>query len=416
VIIDIIGMIAFSPPRIDDKIIEEVTDTLNSGWITTGPKVKLFEKQLAEYCQSKRVLAVNSATAGLELMLRWFGVGSDDEIIVPAYTYTASASIVLHCGAKLVMVDTDRDSFNISVDNIRKAITPKTKAIIPVDIGGVACDYDEIMNLVNSDDIKAMFRAENDVQKKLGRIFVLSDSAHSIGGKYKEQPTGSLTDVSVFSFHAVKNLTTAEGGAISFNLPDNFDHEELYKYLNIWTLHGQSKDALAKSKKGGWRYDVIMPGYKMNMTDIMASIGLVELNRYESSTLVKREQLFKKYYDTLSKYPWAILPIGRTEDLVSSFHLFMLRIKGCNEDQRDAIIQGIFNRDVSVNVHFVPLPMLSCYKSLGFEIKDYPNAFSMYENEISLPLFFDLTLEEVDTVCKAIVESVEEVLGDVKSI
>ena len=410
-ITDIIGMIAFSPPRIDNKIIEEVTDTLNSGWITTGPKVKLFEKRLAEYCQSKRVLAVNSATAGLELMLRWFGVGPDDEVIVPAYTYTASASIVLHCGAKLVMVDTDIDSFNISVDNIRKAITPKTKVIIPVDIGGVACDYDSIMSLVKSDEIKSVFTADNDIQKQLGRIFVLSDSAHSIGGKYKSQPTGSLADVSVFSFHAVKNLTTAEGGAISFNLPDNFDQEEIYKYLNIWTLHGQSKDALAKSKKGAWRYDVIMPGYKMNMTDIMASIGLVELSRYDSSTLVKREELFNRYYEVLSEYPWAILPIGRTEEVVSSFHLFMLRVKNCSEDQRDRIIQGVFDREVSVNVHFVPLPMLSCYKALGFEINDYPNAFNMYKNEISLPLFFDLTLDEVDIVCKAVVESVEEVLG-----
>lgn len=402
--------IPFAPPRIDQLIIDEVTDTLKSGWITTGPKVKKFEQMLADYCGCKRVLAVNSATAGLEIILRWFGVGEGDEVIVPAYTYTASASVVLHCGAKLVLVDVNNDDFNISLENISNAITNKTKVIMPVDIGGVPCDYDAILNIVQQENLNNLFSPVTPLQKKLGRILILSDSAHSIGAVYKGKRAGSLADISVFSFHAVKNLTTAEGGAIAFNLNDTFDCEKIYTHLNQTILHGQSKDAFAKTKIGSWRYDIMMPGYKMNMTDITASIGIVELNRYQSSTLVKRELLYNRYFENLKKCSWAILRDGKSEVMTSSFHLFMLRINNISEVQRNKIIQEISDRSVAVNVHFLPLPMLTAYKDLGFDIQSYPNAYNMYKNEISLPLYFDLTIEQVDYVCNVVVDSVESIL------
>lgn len=401
-------MIPFSPPRVDQKIIDEVVDTLRSGWWTTGPKTKEFEKRLAEYSGAQKLLAVSSATAGLELMLRWFGVGEGDEVIVPVYTYSATANVVCHVGAKPVMVDVGSD-FNISIDEVAKHITPRTKVIIPVDIAGMPCDYDELNDLVNKR--KSEFQASSEVQKNLGRILILSDAAHSVGAQHKGKRTGSLTDISVFSFHAVKNLATAEGGAIALNLPGSFDHEEIYRYLNTLSLHGQSKDALAKTQKGGWRYDIIEPGYKCNMTDIQASIGLVELARYESEALPKRKQIFDRYSMSLSQYDWAEIPSYETNDKTSSYHVYQLRIKNVSEQQRDAIIQAIFDREVSVNVHFQPLPLLTAYKSQGYKMEDYPHAFDNYQREISLPVYFNLTNEEVDTVVKAVIESVESVLG-----
>lgn len=400
-------MIPFSPPRIDQKIIDEVTDTLLSGWITTGPKTKRFEKELTAYCGNKATLCLNSATAGLEIMLRWFGVKEGDEVIVPAYTYSATANVVMHCGALPVMVDVGAD-FNINIELIRKAITSKTKVIMPVDIAGFPCDYDAINALVNEAPVKQLFKADTEEQKMLGRILILSDAAHSVGARYNDKMVGALTDVSVLSFHAVKNLTTAEGGAICLNLPAPFDNEDVYKYLCIKTLHGQNKDALAKMQPGNWRYDIIEPGYKMNMTDIMAAIGLVELSRYESETLPARKHIFERYEAKLKNYPWAILPEYQNDNKTSSYHLYQVRIKGCNETSRDQIIASIFEHKVSVNVHFIPLPMLSFYKKQGYQIENYPETYNQYANEISLPVFYALTDEQIDEVTDALISSVEK--------
>jgi dTDP-4-amino-4,6-dideoxygalactose transaminase len=404
-------MIPFSPPRIDQLIIDEVIDTLKSGWITTGPKTKLFEKRLTEYSGCKATLCLNSATAGLELMLRWFGVGPGDEVIVPAYTYCATANVVVHCGAKPVMVDVNAHDFNINPQKVREAITPRTKVIMPVDIAGFPCDYDDLYQIVNDKDVRDLFRPSNGVQQQLGRILILADAAHSLGASYKGAKIGSVADITVFSFHAVKNLTTAEGGAVALNLPDPFDNQALYQYLCIYSLHGQSKDALAKMQKGAWRYDVIEAGYKANMTDIQASIGLVELARYDNDTLVKRRQVCEFYNQHLGKYDWAILPPLTDGDKATSYHAYLLRIKGVDESQRDRIIQRIFDRDVSVNVHFQPLPLLTAYKKLGYDINDYPVAYRNYAQEISLPVFYDITDQQQQQVVESVVQSVKEVLA-----
>ena len=404
-------MIPFSPPRIDQKVIDEVVDTLKSGWITTGPKTKEFERRLTAYCGNKATLAVNSNTVGLEVVLRWCGVQEGDEVIVPAYTYCATANVIVHCGAKPVMVDVNADDFDVCLEKVREAITDKTKVIMPVDLGGMPCAYDELFELVETEDVKTLFRAKTEEQGKLGRILILSDSAHSIGAEYKGRKAGSLADVSVFSFHAVKNLTTAEGGAIMLNLPEPFDNEEVYRYLCTYTLHGQNKDALAKTKKGAWRYDVLVSGFKGNMTDIMASIGLVELSRYEDDTLHYRKCIYDQYTDAFSRYGWAELPIYETEDRKSSYHVYCLRVKGITEQQRDEIIQRIFDKDVSVNVHFQPLPLLSAFKNKGYKIEDYPVAYDNYCREISLPVWYGLSEEMVKTVIDAVICSVEEVLA-----
>ena len=404
-------MIPFSPPRIDQKVIDEVVDTLKSGWITTGPKTKEFERRLTAYCGNKATLAVNSNTVGLEVVLRWFGVQEGDEVIVPAYTYCATANVIVHCGAKPVMVDVNADDFDVCLEKVRRAITDKTKVIMPVDLGGMPCAYDELFELVEAEDVKTLFQAKTEEQRKLGRILILSDSAHSIGAEYKGRKAGSLADVSVFSFHAVKNLTTAEGGAIMLNLPEPFDNEDVYRYLCTYTLHGQNKDALAKTKKGAWRYDVLVSGFKGNMTDIMASIGLVELSRYEDDTLHYRKCIYDQYTDAFARYGWAELPIYETEDRKSSYHVYCLRVKGITEQQRDEIIQRIFDKDVSVNVHFQPLPLLSAFKNKGYKIEDYPVAYDNYCREISLPVWYGLSEEMVKTVIDAVICSVEEVLA-----
>ncbi len=404
-------MIPFSPPRIDQKVIDEVVDTLKSGWITTGPKTKEFERRLTAYCGNKATLAVNSNTVGLEVVLRWFGVQEGDEVIVPAYTYCATANVIVHCGAKPVMVDVNADDFDVCLEKVREAITDKTKVIMPVDLGGMPCAYDELFELVEAEDVKMLFQAKTEEQRKLGRILILSDSAHSIGAEYKGRKAGCLADVSVFSFHAVKNLTTAEGGAIMLNLPEPFDNEEVYRYLCTYTLHGQNKDALAKTKKGAWRYDVLVSGFKGNMTDIMASIGLVELSRYEDDTLHYRKCIYDQYTDAFARYGWAELPIYETEDRKSSYHVYCLRVKGITEQQRDEIIQRIFDKDVSVNVHFQPLPLLSAFKNKGYKIEDYPVAYDNYCREISLPVWYGLSEEMVKTVIDAVICSVEEVLA-----
>ena len=401
-------MIPFSPPRIDQKIIDEVVAALKSGWISTGPRTKLFEKKITEYCGNKNTLCLNSATAGLEIILRWYGVGEGDEVIVPAYTYAATANVVMHCGATPVFVDVNKNDFNVSVKEIERHITAKTKVIMPVDFGGYPCDYDEINTLVQAK--KNLFVANSENQKVLGRILVLSDAAHSLGGKYKGKNTGSLTDVSVFSFHAVKNLSTAEGGAVALNLPAPFNNEEVYNYLCIKTLHGQNKDALAKMQKGNWKYDIIEDGYKCNMTDISAAMGLIELERYGADTLVKRKHICSFYAGFFAKDDRFELPVQKTNEKEASYHLFALRIKNISEAQRDTIIQKIFDQDVSVNVHFKPVPMMSFYKNLGYDIKNYPQALDNFSREITLPVYYDLTDEQLTIICNSVVNAVNQTL------
>lgn len=400
-------MIPFSPPRIDQPVIDEVTAALKSGWITTGPRTKQFEKEISAYCGAKTTIAVSAWTTGMEVLLRWWGVGPGDEVIIPAYTYCASANVVLHTGATPVMVDVNAADFNMSLNQVAAKITAKTKVIMPVDIGGFPCDYDALFQLVS--EKKHLFNPCSAQQAQLGRILIAADAAHSFGAFYNKQRVGSIADITVFSFHAVKNLTTAEGGAISFNLPEGFDHEEIYKTFNIKILHGQSKDALAKTQKGAWRYDVLEPGFKCNMTDIQAAIGLIELNRYQEN-LDRREAIFEKYNRAFALYSWAQLPPSKNENKISSFHLYQLRINNCTEAQRDAIIQEIFEHDVAVNVHFQPLPLLTAYKNLGYQIADFPVAYSHYATEISLPVYYNLTDEQVNTVINAVLASVEKVL------
>jgi dTDP-4-amino-4,6-dideoxygalactose transaminase len=400
-------MIPFSPPRIDDKIIAEVTTALKSGWISTGPRTKDFEKKITAYCGNKSTLCLNSATAGLEIMLRWFGVGAGDEVILPAYTYSATANVIIHCGAKPVFVDVNADDFNINVSNIENAITSNTKVIMPVDFAGFPCDYDEINALVVK--YKLQFKPNSKNQELLGRIMVLSDSAHSFGATYNNKKCGSLTDVSVFSFHAVKNLTTAEGGAIALNFPEPFDNVELYNYLCMYTLHGQNKDALAKTQKGNWKYDILEAGYKFNMTDLSAAIGLIELERYDSDTLVKRKQIFDAYQAAFSQDARFQVPIYYNDSKVGCYHLYSLRINGITEQQRDDIMKEIFDFEVSVNVHFIPVPATTFYKNLGYEIKNYPVTYDNFSREISLPVFYNLTLEQAQTVINTVISSVNKI-------
>jgi dTDP-4-amino-4,6-dideoxygalactose transaminase len=403
-------MIPFSPPRIDKLIIDAVSDALRSGWITTGPRTKEFEKRISAYCGVSNTVCVNSWTNGMEVMLRWLGIQEGDEVIIPAYTYCASANIILHCGAIPVMVDINKEDFNIDTNAIERAITDKTKAIMGVDISGYPCDYDAMYSIVNSPKNKAHFHPRTEVQKKLGRIAVLSDAAHSFGAHYKGKMAGALADISVFSFHAVKNLSTAEGGAICLNLPAPFDNEEIYKEICIKILHGQSKDALAKTQKGNWQYDVLEPGYKCNMTDIQAAMGLIELDRYNNDSMVKRKTIFDLYDKGFENEPWAIRPIHKTKECEGSYHLYLLRVKNATETQRNEIMKHIFDADVSVNVHFQPLPLLTAYKNLGYKMDDYPEAWNKYSNEITLPVYYDLTDDNIKTIIKAVKEAVKKVM------
>ena len=402
--------IPFSPPHIDDAIIEEVVAALRSGWITTGPRTKLFEQKIAEYCGIQRVVCVNSASAGLELVLRWFGVGQGDEVIIPAYTYTATAAVVLHCGAKPVMVDVN-DELLMDVEHLRDAITPRTKVIIPVDIVGLPCDYDRLMDFIQQPSVKQQFHPNNPIQEKLGRVLILSDAAHSFGAHYKGKKTGALTDITVFSFHAVKNLTTAEGGAICLTLPDPFNPDELHHDFSVSSLHGQSKDAFTKTQAGNWHYDVCTIGYKCNMTDIAAAMGLVELARYDRVILPRRKKIFDTYYQAFKNDCRFRMPVYETAEKKSSYHVFTLFLNHVTEQQRDEIIQKMAEREVATNVHFIPLPMLTAYKSLGYNMADYPNSYKNYACEISLPVYFDLTDEQVNEVIRVVREAVPEIPG-----
>ena len=402
-------MIPFSPPRIDQKVIDEVSQTLKSGWITTGPRTKLFENKITEYCGCKASVAVNSWTMGMQVFLHWWGIGKGDEVILPAYTYCATANVIVHAGAKPVMVDITKDDFNISVESVQKAITSRTKAIIAVDLAGLPCDYDRLNAMVREEKYVRQFQASNEKQAKLGRILVISDAAHSFGATLNGNRSGSLADLTAFSFHAVKNLTTAEGGALSFNLPDSFDHQAFYNEFCTLILHGQNKDALAKTQKGNWRYDVEEPGFKCNMTDIQAAIGLIELERYQEN-LDRRKEIFSQYDVAFKNDSWAITPLHTTSNKTSCYHLYQLRINGATEQQRDAIMQAIFDQDVSVNVHFLPLPLLTAYKKRGYDIQNYPETWNKYHNEISLPVYFNLTNEQVEQVISAVRNAVNQVM------
>ena len=401
--------IPFSPPRIDEKTMQAVRDVLESGWITTGPKTKAFESEIAKYCGISTVVAVNSWTNGMEVALRWMGIQAGDEVIIPAYTYCASANVILHCGATPVMVDVNENDFLISIQKVREAITTRTKAIMAVDIAGYPCDYDALFDLVREPEIAQVFQAKNEFETKLGRIAILSDAAHSFGANYKEKKSGNLADITVFSFHAVKNLTTAEGGAICLRLPETFDASEIYRSLSVKILHGQTKDALAKSQLGSWRYDVIEPGFKCNMTDIQAAIGLIELKRYEEN-LNKRREIFKAYNEAFQDKTWARIPEFIDDQRETSYHVYLLRIVDCSEEKRDAIMNKIFAEQISVNVHFLPLPMLTAYKNLGYSIDDYPQTYLNYACEISLPVYFNLTEEYLYRITTAVVDAVESTI------
>lgn len=401
--------IPFSPPFIEQELIDEVVDTLKSGWITSGPKVKAFEAEICKLTGVSKSICVNSWTSGAILVLKWFGLKEGDEVIVPAYTYSATALAVLHCGATPVMVDITGD-FTIDVRLIEKAITSRTKVIMPVDIAGWPCDYDFINALVNKESVKSQFVVESTKQALLGRILVISDAAHSIGAFYKGLPAGRLTDLTIFSFHAVKNITTAEGGAICLNLPESFKNEEEYKLMKLYTLNGQNKDAFTKSQAGGWKYDILFAGLKVNMPDVCAAIGLAQIRKYESLMIKERERVAKLYQAFFSKFKQFELPPLEDENRKSCFHLYALRLNNCTEDQRDLIIEDITQKGVAVNVHFIPLPMLTVFKNLGYKIEDYPVAYHNYIREISLPIYPQLTNEQVVCICEIVLTSCNKVI------
>lgn len=387
--------IPFSPPDIGEAEIEEVVAALKSGWITTGPKTKELERQVAQFCHTSKAVCLNSATAALELTLHQLGIGPGDEVITCAYTYTASASVVCHVGAKLVLVDCQKDGYQMDYDALEAAITEKTKALIPVDIAGVICDYDRIFEIVEKK--KALFTpSDNKIQQALGRVAVVADAAHAFGARRHGKMCGEIADFTAFSFHAVKNFTTAEGGAVVWRDIDGIDNEEIYKNYMLLSLHGQSKDALAKTQLGAWEYDIVMPGYKCNMTDIMAGIGLAQMRRYPK-LLMRRCNIIGQYDAVMENLPVQVLQ-HYGEDFASSGHLYLVRLEGKDEAYRNEFIRKMAELEVATNVHYKPLPMHTAYKKLGFDIKDYPNAYQMYHNEITLPLHTCLSDEEVEYV------------------
>ncbi|MFA0964669.1 DegT/DnrJ/EryC1/StrS family aminotransferase [Roseivirga sp. BDSF3-8] len=403
--------ISFSPPFIDQSVIDEVTDTLNSGWITTGPKVNALQNLLKNHTGASEALCLNSATSALMLALHWYGVGKGDEVIIPAYTYCATALVVMHLGAKPVMVDIKED-FTIDPEKVRKAITARTKVIIPVDIAGWTCDYHALYEVIKSPEVKALFDPAGEPQLSLGRILLLSDAAHSIGAKYQGRDSGSLADITAFSFHAVKNVTTSEGGALCLSLPQPFDNTSVYNTLRLWSLNGQTKDAFTKTKAGGWRYDIVYPGFKCNMPDLAAAMGLAQYRKYHEELLPARITIFEKYNKAFEQYEWALTPPFQTSGSTrGSAHLYPLRVKGMSEAGRDAMIEEISSKGIAVNVHFVPLPMLSVFREAGFTVEDVPVAYDMYQNEISLPIYPQLTDAQVKRVVEAVAEAREAVIG-----
>ena len=386
--------IPFSPPDMTEAEVIEVREAILSGWITTGPKTKEFERLIAICCQTKKAVALNSATAAMKLTLRVLGVGPGDEVIVPAYTYTATASVVHHVGAKIVMVDVAPDSFETDYDRIADAITERTKVVMPVDLGGVMCNYERVFAAVESK--RELFRPANDIQKAFGRVIVLADAAHAFGARWHNRMCGEVADFTSFSFHAVKNLTTAEGGAVTWRPIEGIDDECLYKQYQLLSLHGQNKDALAKTQLGAWEYDIIAPDYKCNMTDISAAIGLVQIRRY-AELLHRRRQIVERYNEALKDCNVQVLN-HYGDDHQSSGHLYLVRLLGKDCEYRNEVIRKMAERGIACNVHYKPLPMMTAYKNLGFDIKDYPNAYRQFENEVTLPLHTRLTDEDVEYV------------------
>ena len=396
--------VPFSPPDITESEVNLVSEALRSGWITTGPKTKEFERLIAMCCQTEQAVCLNSATACMELILRVLGVGPGDEVITSAYTYTATASVTCHVGAKVVMVDTAPDSFEMDYDKLADAITEKTKVVLPVDLAGVVCDYDKIFAAVESK--KHLFSPVNDIQKAYGRVIVLADAAHAFGAKWHGKMCGEIADFTSFSFHAVKNLTTAEGGALTWRNHDGVDNESLYKQFQLLSLHGQNKDALAKTRLGAWEYDIVAPYYKCNMTDVMAGIGLAQLKRYPEM-LYRRRQIIERYNEGLKGRDVQVLDhFG--DDHSSSGHLYLVRLLGEDVEYRNAVIERMAERGIACNVHYKPLPMMTAYKNLGFDIVDYPNAYNQYHNEITLPLHTSLTNEDVEYVISNFVDIITQ--------
>ena len=399
-----IKKIPFSPPDITESEVNLVSEALRSGWITTGPKTKEFERLIALCCQTEQAVCLNSATACMELILRVLGVGQGDEVITPAYTYTATASVTCHVGAKVVMVDTAPDSFEMDYDKLADAITERTKVVLPVDLAGVVCDYDKIFAAVESK--KHLFSPVNDIQKAYGRVIVLADAAHAFGAKWHGKMCGEIADFTSFSFHAVKNLTTAEGGALTWRNHDGVDNESLYKQFQLLSLHGQNKDALAKTRLGAWEYDIVAPYYKCNMTDVMAGIGLAQLKRYPEM-LYRRRQIIERYNEGLRGCDVQVLDhFG--DDHSSSGHLYLVRLLGEDVEYRNAVIERMAERGIACNVHYKPLPMMTAYKNLGFDIANYPNAYNQYHNEITLPLHTSLTDEDVEYVISNFVDIISQ--------
>ena len=395
--------IPFSPPDITQDEIDEVMDTLKSGWITTGPKTKKFESNITEYCNSNKTVCLSSATASLEMTLRVLGIGEGDEVILPAYTYTATCSAVCHVGATPILIDSQKHCEEMDYELVSEAINEKTKVIIPVDIAGILCDYDTIFEIVESK--KDLFTPNSELQEIFNRIIVVSDCAHGFGAIKNNKKAGTFADFTCFSLHAVKNVTTAEGGAVTWKNHPGLDNEDLYKEYQIYSLHGQTKDAFHKTN-GSWEYDILIPGYKCNMTDIQASIGLVQLNRYDS-LLKRRLEIIEKYNNAFKDYP-ILLQKHITENSKSSGHLYLIRINDIGPEERNEIILKMGERGVSTNVHYKPLPLLTAYKNLGFDISDYPNAYNLFKNEISLPLYSTLTDEEVDYIIENLLEVLKE--------
>lgn len=396
--------IPFSPPDMTEAEIIEVSEALRSGWITTGPRTKEFEHLIAMCCQTSKAVCLNSATACMELILRVLGVGPGDEVIVPSYTYTATASVVCHVGAKVIMVDTAPETFEMDYDKLSEVITERTKVVIPVDLGGVVCNYDRIFSSVESK--KSLFSPTNDIQKAFGRVIVLTDAAHAFGAKWHGKMCGEIADFTLFSFHAVKNLTTAEGGALTWRSMEGIDNEWLYKQFQLLSLHGQSKDALAKTRLSAWEYDVVAPNFKCNMTDIMAAIGLSQLKRYPE-LLYRRRQIVEHYNKALRGCDVQVLD-HYGDDYSSSGHLYMVRLLGKDRDFRNRVIMEMAERGVACNVHYKPLPMMTAYKNLGFDIKDFPNAYNQYCNEVTLPLHTCLSDDEVEYVISNFVEIISK--------
>ncbi|MGP1465616.1 MAG: DegT/DnrJ/EryC1/StrS family aminotransferase [Prevotella koreensis] len=384
--------IPFSPPDITGQEANEVRDALLSGWITTGPRTKQLEREIATYCDVDKAVCLNSATACLESILRVLGIGAGDEVITSAYTYTASASVVCHIGAKLVLVDTMPGSFELDYDKVAEAINERTKAVIPVDLGGVPCDYDRLLFAVDSK--KHLFSARNEIQEAIGRVVIVADAAHAFGATWHGRKIGSVADFTSFSFHAVKNFTTAEGGALTWRDVEGIDNDALYHEFQLLSLHGQSKDALAKTQLEAWEYDIVYPAYKCNMTDIMAAIGLVQMKRYPAM-LLRRRQLISRYDEVMAECNVSVLD-HYNDSHQSSGHLYLARLSGKDSSFRNSVITEMANRGIACNVHYKPLPMMTAYKALSFNINDYPNAYRQFENEVTLPLHTLLTDEQVE--------------------